>query len=78
MRGRLSVIDTEMLTVETVISTGPDSNLSNGISINPDTQRAYRPQTHSNTSNRALLCDPTAFPVVSLIDLTTNRHLRRE
>ena len=78
LSGRLSVIDTKALTVETVISTGPDSNLSNGIFINPNTQRAYLPQTRSNTTNRALLFDTTVFPVVSVIDLTTNGHLRRE
>ena len=78
LSGRVSVIDTESLTLETVVSTGPDSNLSNGLVVDPNAPRAYLPQTRSNTANRALLFDTTVFPVVSVIDLTTNTHLRRE
>lgn len=36
---------------------------------------AYVPHTRSNTSNRALTFDTTVFPLVSLIDLTTQQHL---
>lgn len=78
LSGRLSVVETESRTVTAVISTGPDSNLSNGIFIDSETQRAYLPQTRSNTTNRALLFDTTVFPVVTVVDLTANEHLRRE
>ena len=78
LNGRLSVIDTETLSVEVVISTGPDSNLSQGILLDPATQRAYFPQTRSNVTNQALLFDSTVFPVVSVMDLPARQHLRSE
>ena len=53
----------------------PDSNLAQSIVLSPDGQRAYVPHTRSNTSNRALTFDTTVFPLVSLIDLTTQQHL---
>jgi YVTN family beta-propeller protein len=53
----------------------PDSNLSQSIVLSPDGRTAYVPHTRSNTSNRALTFDTTVFPLVSLIDLTTQQHL---
>ena len=53
----------------------PDSNLSQSIVLSPDRRTAYVPHTRSNTSNRALTFDATVFPLVSLIDLTTQQHL---
>ena len=53
----------------------PDSNLVHSIVLSPDRRRAYIPHTRSNTSNRALTFDTTVFPLVSLIDLTTQQHL---
>ncbi len=53
----------------------PDSNLVQSIVLSPDGRRAYVPHTRSNTANRALTFDTTVFPVVSLIDLTTQQHL---
>jgi YVTN family beta-propeller protein len=53
----------------------PDSNLVQSIAVNPESQLAYVPHTRSNTANRALTFDTTVFPLVSLIDLTTRRHL---
>jgi len=73
--GRLSVIDTRALRVERVISTVPDSNLSNGIVLDESSQLAYLPQTRSNVSNRALLFDSTVFPIVSVVDLVAGRAL---
>jgi len=55
LTGQLSVINTETFNVESVISTGPDSNLSQGILLDPDTQLAYLPHTRSNVTNQALL-----------------------
>ena len=53
----------------------PDSNLVQAIVLSPDGSRAYVPHTRSNTSNRALTFDTTVFPLVSLIDATTQQHL---
>jgi YVTN family beta-propeller protein len=66
--GRLSVIDAATLAVEKVISTGGDSNLSQSLWIAGD--RAWLPQTRSNSTNQALLFDTTVFPIVSAVDLT--------
>jgi YVTN family beta-propeller protein len=53
----------------------PDSNLAQSIVLSPDGRTAYVPHTRSNTANRALTFDTTVFPLVSLIDLTTQQHL---
>ena len=53
----------------------PDSNLAQSIVLSPDRRYAYVPHTRSNTSSRALTFDTTVFPLVSLIDLTTQQHL---
>ena len=74
--GRISVIDVDSLQVTRVLSTGPDANLSQSITLARG--RAYLPQTRSNTSNRALLFDNTVFPVVSVVDLATGTPLTRE
>ena len=53
----------------------PDSNLVQSIVLSPDRHFAYVPHTRSNTANRALTFDTTVFPLVSLVDLTTQQHL---
>jgi YVTN family beta-propeller protein len=53
----------------------PDSNLVQSIVLSPDGQRAYVPHTRSNTASRALIFDATVFPLVSLIDPSTQQHL---
>ena len=53
----------------------PDSNLVQSIVLSPDGSTAYVPHTRSNTSNRALTFDTTVFPLISLIDLSTQQHL---
>jgi YVTN family beta-propeller protein len=53
----------------------PDSNLVQSIVLSPDGQRAYIPHTRSNTANRALTFDTTVFPLVSILDLTSEQHL---
>jgi YVTN family beta-propeller protein len=52
-----------------------DSNLVQSILLSPDGNTAYIPHTRSNTTSRALTFDTTVFPLVSLIDLTTQQHL---
>ena len=70
---RLSVSGASLPT--SAISLWPDSNLVQSIVIAPDGRRAYVPHTRSNTANRTLTFDTTVFPLVSLIDLTTQQHL---
>ncbi len=61
-----------------VISTGSTSNLVQSIALDPTGGRAYLPHIKSNSSNPAPLFDTSIFPVVSVIDLTTNQHLPSE
>ena len=58
-----------------VISTGSTSNLAQSIVLDPTGARAYLPHIKSNSLNPAPLFDTSIFPVVSVIDLTTNQHL---
>jgi hypothetical protein len=53
------VIDTATLAVERVIATGGDSNLSQSVWVAAN--RAWLPQTRSNSTNQALLFDTTVF-----------------
>ncbi len=66
---------TPLIYQSTSIQLWPDSNLVQSIVLSPDGRTAYVPHTRSNTTNRALTFDTTVFPLVSLIDLTTRRHL---
>jgi YVTN family beta-propeller protein len=61
-----------------VISTGSTSNLAQSIVLDPTGARAYLPHIKSNSPNPAPLFDTSIFPVVSVIDLTTNQHLPSE
>jgi YVTN family beta-propeller protein len=61
-----------------VISTGSSSNLAQSIVLDPTETYAYLPHIKSNSSNPAPLFDTSIFPVVSVIDLTTNQHLPSE
>lgn len=60
------------------ISTGAASNLAQTIVVAPAGTRAYLPHQRANSANPAPLFDTSIFPVVSVIDLTTNQHLRSE
>jgi len=61
-----------------VISTGSTSNLAQSIVLDPTGVHAYLPHIKSNSLNPAPLFDTSIFPVVSVIDLTTNQHLPSE
>jgi YVTN family beta-propeller protein len=76
--GRVSVIDRGAAQVAHLISTGPDSNISQSLVIDAANHRIYLPQTLSNSSNRNLTFDTTAFPVVSVIDIERNSGLTGE
>lgn len=67
--GDITIVDTGTLTSTDTISTGVDNNVSQFISISPDGNRAYVPQTRSNASSRALSFDSTVFPVVNVVNL---------
>lgn len=68
--GRLSIIDVETSTVERVLETLADSSLSQSVMVDPASNLAYLPQTRLNSGNDALLFDTTAFPIVSVVDLS--------
>ena len=78
LSGAVSVIDLAERRVLQVIATGPESNRAQRIVLHPTTNRAYLPHMRSNVSNPHLLFDTTLFPVLSVIDLTTNQHLLHE
>ncbi len=54
----------------------PDSNLVQAIALDPAGQTAYLPHTRANTSNENLTFDTTVIPLVSLIDVASDQHLR--
>ena len=78
LSGAVSVIDLTSRTVLAVIATGPESNIAQRIVVHPTQNRAYLPHIRSNVSNPHPLFDTTLFPVVSVLDLTTEQHLLTE
>ena len=78
LSGTVSVIDLTSRSVRTVIATGPESNMAQRIVLHPTQNRAYLPHIRSNVSNPTPLFDTTLFPVISVIDLTTDEHLLTE
>ncbi len=78
LSGEVSVIDPVQRTLLQVISTGSDSNMAQKIVLHPTNGKAYLPHIRSNVTNRGLLFDSTVFPVISVLDLTSNRHLVQE
>ena len=78
LSGVISVIELPERRVLQVIDTGAESNRTQRIVLHPATNRAYLPHLRSNVSNPHLLFDTTLFPVLSVIDLTTNQHLLSE
>ncbi len=64
---RVTWIDLRSWAVKQVIAADDDANLSQFIALSPDGQRAYLPQTRSNSINLHLTHDSTVFPVVSVI-----------
>ena len=78
LSGAVSVIDLTDRSVRAVIATGPESNIAQRIVVSPTNNRAYLPHIRSNVSNPHPLFDTTLFPVVSVVDLTTDQHLLHE
>lgn len=78
LSGRVSVIDLVQRKRLAELSIGRYSNMVQSLVIHPHTKRVYLPHIRSNITTRHMLFDTTVFPVVSVIDSTTNRHLRKE
>jgi YVTN family beta-propeller protein len=76
--GKVSQIDLSSFTLEAVISTGNSTNLSQFMLLDLAVKRAYLPQTRSNTTNMALVFDATVFPMVNVLDLTSQKIIREE
>ena len=78
LSGMVSILDLTSRSVRTVIATGPESNMAQRIVRHPTQNRAYLPHIRSNVSNPTPLFDTALFPVISVIDLTTEQHLLTE
>jgi YVTN family beta-propeller protein len=76
--GKVSLIDLSAFARETTISTGITSNLSQFMLLDLARNRAYLPQTRSNPTNPALVFDGTVFPLINVLDLTTQQIVRAE
>ena len=76
--GDITIVETSSFTSQLTISTGPDNNVSQSISVSPDGTRAYVPQTRSNVSNLALSFDSTVFPVVNVVNLVEPALISKE
>ena len=76
--GKVSLIDLSDFSLEALISTGINTNLSQFILLDLAGKRAYLPQTRSNTTNMALVFDATVFPLVNVLDLTSQKIMRAE
>jgi YVTN family beta-propeller protein len=74
--GDVSVIDTQRMLVTGRISVNSSANISQSLILDHDRQRAYLPQTFSNSANQSLLFDTTVFPVVTSLDLLSRTEMR--
>ena len=76
--GKVSLVDLSNFTLEALISTGNTTNISQFILLDIAAKRAYLPQTRSNVTNMALVFDATVFPMVNVLDLTSQKIRREE
>lgn len=67
--GNVSLVYLPQLRVVNIVSTGPDTGLSQAVELDTTRGLAYLPQTRSNAQNRFLTFDTTVFPVVNALDL---------
>jgi YVTN family beta-propeller protein len=67
--GDVSLVYLPRSEVVSVVSTGPDTGISQSLDIDVQRGLAYLPQTRSNAGNTALTFDTTVFPVVNIVDL---------
>jgi YVTN family beta-propeller protein len=78
LTARVSIINLHNHTLEGVISTWVDGNLSQSIVLHPGLDKAYMPLTRSNTTNVRLTFDTTVFPLVTVVDLEKSVMLPKE
>jgi YVTN family beta-propeller protein len=76
--GKVSLIDLSELSLEATISTGNNTNLSQFIFLDLEAKKAYLPQTRFNTTNMTLTFDATVFPMVNVLDLTSQKIVRED
>jgi YVTN family beta-propeller protein len=76
--GKVSLIDLSDVSLESIISTGNNTNLSQFILLDLEAKKAYLPQTRSNTTNMTLTFDATVFPMVNVLDLTSQKIIPAE
>lgn len=76
--GLISKIQTDSFSVDTEISLGARAGLAQSITLDDAAQRAYVPNTIRNIDNTSLEFDTSVFPFVSIIDLQSGIHLRRQ
>lgn len=69
--GDVSLIYLPQGAVIQTVSPGEDLSLSQSLTINPATGRAYLPQTQNNTGSPTQTYDTLVFPVVNVLDLGT-------
>src|SRR5262249_48804211 len=75
---QVSVVDVFQRKLLTTLSTGADSNMAEHLVLNRAGTRAYIPHIRSHTAAPSMLFDTVVFPVVSVLDLRTAQHLRKE
>ena len=76
--GHVSRIDTSTFAVAAEISLGARAGLVQSITLNEEKQVAYVPNTIRNTDSASLEFDTSIFPFVSIVDLQSETHLRRQ
>jgi YVTN family beta-propeller protein len=76
--GKLTVINTNTLEIDSVINMGSNASLFQSVTITDDGKYGYLPQTFSNTTNTSLQFDSTVFPSVSVVDLENGANLRKK
>ena len=76
--GRISKIKTSDFSVVAEISLGMRAGLTQSIALSEDEHVAYIPNTIRNTDSTSLEFDTSIFPFVSIVDLQSEKHLRRQ
>ena len=74
--GDVSIVDTQRMLITDRINVDSSANIPQSLVLDHDRQRAYLPQTFSNSANQSLLFDSTVFPVVMSLDLLSKTEMR--
>ena len=76
--GNVSKIDTKAFAVSAEISLGARAGLVQSIALDEEQLVAYVPNSIRNTDSTSLEFDTSIFPFVSIVDLQSDSHLRRQ